>query len=708
MAEIITNKKFLDYGGLSKLWTIITGRFADKDKTITKLETRVGLGNVYDDDTKTEKQRTLIATLADNSTTQSVLLPNANDDAPGLMTPEHFAAVRDLQINIDKFAPFAGLKIGTGADANEVSLTGRKANIALKYLTTVDENGKTIGAKIALLDPNYPEQGNWNLSTQEAYDAAPEGKLGFCLKKDTDGKVTYYKWSIDGATGPVNALGEPIMNKPISEVDVTELLKTGMLARSDVKYFAPGSDAPDAKGGTYLELVFNINKNGVETTETQYINVSDLVDTYIAGEGIQFTSKTGDGIDDVASSAVINVVAATDTTLGAFRTGFEEGLKRYAVDLTDRKVDGEGKVTGEQAFVYIPWTETTVSVATEGKNVDGEMYLDIKVNKTTTDLADGSKNNDFLVTVEASEGIKAAEALTRSGVQNIVGDKNAADAPVDPNRAYVEIAKTQLVNKNGKDAGTEFTVTLSDDVKGSLDLANTAVQDFTATSVRTGVVDLVVTESGDAGNGTNKGKKAFDIQLGAGTVASLNLADSAMQSVKMMGTVVDQENPIYTAAEAKTAMELGSASQVNYATEISEANYTSTVKVDTFDEKGVVNGEKNSEARVNVATVQAVKTYVDGVHTTITGEVETYVGTVIDSLDSSFETTNVPADDTAQKKAARQMFTKIVINDGKLVTSIADENYVEADGISEMKYISIEDIADFREISDAEITALCI
>lgn len=708
MAEIITNKKFLDYGGLSKLWTIITGRFADKDKTITKLETQVGLGNVYGDDTKTEKQRTLIATLADNSTTQSVLLPNANDDAPGLMTPEHFAAVRDLQINIDKFAPFAGLKIGTGADANEVSLTGRKANIALKYLPTVDADGKTIGAKIALLDPNYPEQGNWNLSTQEAYDAAPDGKLGFCLKKDTDGKVTYYKWSIDGATGPVNALGEPIMNKPISEVDVTELLKTGMLASSDVKYFAPGDSAPDAKGGTYLELVFNINKNGVETTETQYINVSDLVDTYIPGEGIQFTSKAGEGIDDVASSAVINVVAATDTTLGAFRTGFEEGLKRYAVDLTDRKVDAEGKVTGEQAFVYIPWTETTVSVATKGANVDGEKYLDIKVDKTTTELADGSKNNDFLVTVEASEGIKAAEALTRTGVQNIVGDKNATDAAVEPNREYVVVTKEQLVNKGGHDAGTEFTVTLSDDVKGSLDLANTAVQDVTATSVRTGVVDLVVTESGDADNGTNKGKKAFDIQLGAGTVASLNLADSAMQTVKMMGTVVDQDSPVYTAAEAKTAMELGSASQVNYATEISEANYTSTVKVDTFDENGVVNGEKDSEARVNVATVQAVKTYVDGVHTTITGEVEAYVDTVIDSLDSSFVATDVPAADTAQQKAARQMFTKIVINDGKLVTSEDDAHYEEGKGVSEMKYISIEDIADFREISDAEITALCI
>lgn len=704
MAEITTNKRFLDYGGLSKLWTIITGRFADKDKTITKLETVIGYGTVYGDDNKTEKQRSLVATLADNTTTQTVLLPNANDDAPGLMTPEHFAAVRDLQVNIDKFAPFAGLKIGEGAAANEVSLTGRKANIALKYITEEDASGKTVGAKIALLDPNYPSEGKWNVSTKEAYDAV-EDKFGFCLKADTDGTITYYKWSVDGATGPVNALGEPIMNKPISEIDVTELLKTGMLASSDVKYFAPGAAGTDGKGGTYLELVFNVTKNGEETTETQYINVSDLVDTYIAGEGIAFTSKTGEEIDDAAVSAVINVVAATDTTLGAFRTGYTEGLKRYAVDLTDRTVDGEGNASGEQAFVYVPWTETTVSVATAGENVDGEKYLDIAVDTRETTLADGSKNKDFLVTVEASDGIKAAETLTRSGVQSIVGDKDAAEAEV-PNREYVVVSREQLKNQNDKDVGTEYTVTLSDDVKGSLNLANTAVQTVTATQVR-GVEDLVVTVSGDANNGANKGKKAYDIQLGAGAVASLDLADSAMQTVNMMGTKIDKENPVYTADKAKTAMELGSASQVNYAEVISEANFKSTVQVDST-EAGYVTGQTASAPRVNVATVEAVKTYVDSVHDTTTDEYEAHVAAVVEALDSKVETTDVPAADTAQKKAARQMFTKIVISDGKLVTSTADAHYEGAMGVSEMKYISIEDIADFREISDDEITALCI
>lgn len=699
MAEITTNKRFLDYGGLSKLWGIITNRFADKDKTITKLETAVALGPVYGDNTgKTEKQRSLIATLADETTTQTVLLPNANDEEPGLMTPEHFAAVRDLQVNIDKFAPFAGLKIGEGAGANEVSLTGRKANIALKYITTEDENGKTIGAKIALLDPNYPEVGQWNTSTKEAYDASDD-KFGFCLKVNNDGTTSYYKWSVDDATGPVNALGEPIMNKPISEVDVTELLKTGMLAASDVKYFAPGNSAPDTKGGTYLELVFNVNKNGVETTETQYINVSDLVDTYIAGEGIAFTNVTGTGIDDAAASAVINVVAATDTTLGAFRTGYAEQNKRYAVDLTDRVVDGEGKVSGEQAFVYIPWTETTVSAASAGKDADGNLYLTTNVTKTETTLADGSKNNDFLVTVEASEGIKAAEALSRTGVQTIVGD-----ATTDPNRVYIEVDKVQLTNDKGNDAGTQYTVTLSDDVKGSLDLANTAVQNVEATQVRK-TNDLVIDVT-EANNTDKKGAKSVEVYLGSDTIASLNLADTAMQSVNMMGTVLDQDSASYAASQAKTALGLGSASELNVASEISEANYKSTVKVDTV-EAGVVTGQTDVE-RVNVASVEAVKTYVDGVHTTITGEVEDYVTDVIESLDSSVSAGTIAATETAHKNGdAKQIFTDIVIVDGKIITEANKPEGYEGE-VSTSTYISINDIADFRSLTDDEIAGICI
>jgi hypothetical protein len=185
-----------------------------------------------------------------------------------------------------------------------------------------------------------------------------------------------------------------------------------------------------------------------------------------------------------------------------------------------------------------------------------------------------------------------------------------------------------------------------------------------------------------------------------------------MQTVNMMGTKIDQDKSIYLAVQAKTAMELGSASQVNYATEISEANFTSTVQIDSID-AGYVTGQKASDPRVNVATVEAVKTYVDNVHKTIfdkdtaSGEVVDYVTAVVDSLDSSIATTDIPAADTAQKKAARQMFTKIVINDGKLVSSETDTNYEEGKGVSEMKYISINDIADFREISDTEITDIC-
>ena len=57
-----------DYAGLETLWGIITNRFADKDKTINKLEISTTDGSV----------QTLVATLADGTTKKTVDLPNAS------------------------------------------------------------------------------------------------------------------------------------------------------------------------------------------------------------------------------------------------------------------------------------------------------------------------------------------------------------------------------------------------------------------------------------------------------------------------------------------------------------------------------------------------------------------------------------------------------------------------------------------------------
>ena len=676
---IDAKKQFLDYAGLSTLWTIITNRFADKDKTITKLE--------FAEENSGKDQR-LVATLADGTTTKSVVLPNATEEHAGLMSADHFTAVRDLQTNIDKFAPFAGLKLGDGSSTdNEVSLTGRKATIGLEYQVDRNADGTAKNAYIALLDPNYPASGSWRLDGADAtkYNAAAD-KTSWCVYKDADGKALYAEWSVSGSAGPVNALGEPIVSQPISKIDVTELVKTGLLIETDVVVLTADA-APDAKGGTYLKLVFAaVGEDGSDNPQTQYINVTDLVEIYTAGEGIAITEVAGTGMNDDKQTGIINVVAATDSTLGAIRTGFEEHDKRYAVDLT--AADATDPAKGEKAFVYIPWDEHKVAVVSEGvDSVDGKKYLDAKVDVTSKTLTDGSTEYTHTLTVEAGDGLKLAEGLAKTAVQSIVV-KNTYDEGDTQAKGtdYLVISEPESLGNKG----TKVTVDLTTSAKDSLALADSAVQSVAVANFND--ADRALAGEGDdivitpSNNADAKGGKGYTIALGDRTKGSLNLADSAVQSLTILGQTLNQNNTVLLADAAKQNMELGSAALVNTTDDETLATTQSLVTK--------ANGA--TEMRDTVATTAAVKGYVDTTASTIKTNYEGLIQTTIEGLDSETTAAPLAAESTAQGVAAKTVFTKIVIEDGKLV----DSKCVK-------EQLSINDIYDFRALSEDEIKTIC-
>ena len=665
---IDANKHFLDYSGLQTLWSIITGRFADKDKAITSLNITTS------EDGKTQ---TLNGVMIEGGTPSSVQLPNATEEHAGLMSADHFTAVRDLQTNIDKFAPFAGLKIHGTDDTygdHELSLTGRKATIGLEY--SKDESGK---AYISLLDPNYPAGGKWVQKDADQYEAAAN-KINWATPKDSDGTTQYWEW-VDATTensltvaGPVNALGEPIAKKPISQIDVTELVKTGLLINSDVVLNPEGYD-----NGTYLALTFDTYVDGVSTPQTQYINVTDLVDLYTAGEGVHIT-YTGTDADDTSTTGTINVIAATDSTLGAFRTGFAEHDKRYAIDLTDK--NESTPADGEKAFVHVPWDQHEVVISSVGvDSVDSKPYLVVSCEDiTTTSETDGSTTHKHTISVEAGDGIKLAEGLAKTAVQSIV--------EANPSEDYIVVSDpVSLDNK-----GTQVSLDLSATTKASLALADSAVQtvavgQYTAeqrpNADATTTNDIVITASEDA---ADKGKKAYTITLGDRTAASLNLADTAVQDVVIMGKTLTKDSKVYEVADAVKAMELGTARLVNTTDEVAEANFTSEVE----------KADGSKEARVTVATTEAVKTYVDTVASNTKTAYESLIQTTVQGLDSETTANKVAAAETAQDAEAQTVFTKIVIEDGKLV----DDKCVKAK-------LTINDITDFRALTEDEIKLIC-
>lgn len=699
-----TNKHFLDYDGLSTLWSIITNRFADKDKTITEQKVSLMTSTNDDDATKGKQTWSLVTTLADGATDKVTELPLANRVQPGLMTPDQFTMIDDLTANIEEMAPFAGLQLKNDVYTEEVSLTGRKATIELKYESALE--GSVRKAYISLLDPTYPAEGKWEDRTKEQYLAAAEAAtqagttlVGWADWTDSSNKVTYYyQWSVDGKTGPVNALGKPIKNKPISKIDVTDLLRTGLLENTDVV----------SKGGkTMLKLDFIVKSptTGNEEIQSQYIDVTDLVDIYTAGDGIKIVSRTSeptlgaDGeLDYKPTETEIALKYATDDERGAIRTGYTAAtglVRHYAIDV----VDGDDDTTGAgKAFVVVPWDNHEVTVFSDGKDANENPYLTIKDTSNTVDGADGSKTHKHTFQIEVADGIKQAEALARTAAQNIYGDSvttGEGDGAVTVN--YINVEKFQIGGSAEKGEGTNWTITLDQTVKDSLALADSAIQSVAVDDVdrdgRSTGADLIITSTD---NFDEKGQAGYTITLGARTIESLQNADSAIQTINLFGTDIRTTTDnadvdvVYTEAQLTKDIKLGSAIKANVSDYIAKSDDSTDKSESSYEIDGV------KEKKDNLPTVKAVKTYVESVKTDITQEYEGHVTGVVNSLNSAVEVDDVDANNTAQQLATTTFFTKIAITKGML-----DED------LSESRPLVIKDITDFRALNEDEIYTIC-
>lgn len=151
--------------------------------------------------------------------------------------------------------------------------------------------------------------------------------------------------------------------KVYSAIDVTELIKTGLLQRADL-VVNPAED----KLGTYIKLVFLTTTGESELL----INVSDLIDEYTAGDGINITPIGGNsGNDNQASTRRIDILAATSDKLGGIKIGYtrETGEERsYPVQLD----------SNNKAYVNVPW-KNIVSANTNNLVITSDSDNDVKI-----------------------------------------------------------------------------------------------------------------------------------------------------------------------------------------------------------------------------------------------------------------------------------------------------------------------------------------
>ena len=441
-----------------------------------------------------------------------------------------------------------------------------------------------------------------------------------------------YKTEADGKTY-ISLVGG---DDAVSKVDVTELVKTGLLSASDVIV---------SDGKTYLSLTFKVWENGAESTKTELINVSDLVDLYKAGEGLEI-SYENDAIDDTKTTGTITLKTATGSTLGGIKIGYASDAisdaRKYALEL-----DADGK-----AFVEVPWKEVVVKAG----ETDGYVTVNVADAVETTD-ANGNPTKTYTINVSANDTLKTVESLAKTSVQAVDGETD-----------FVVSTKTDM----GTDKGVKYGISLADSAKASLALADSAVQ-----TVSNG--DGIKVE---ISNEAVKGGKSYAISLNDATKTSLGLADSAVQEITILGTKLTKTANTYTVEAAKTALALGTASNSNVTTDDTLATQTSTV----------VGGAADAPT---VPTTLAVKTYVDRVVGAAAGDSSTAIKNAIESLDSSVSV-GTTTNEATQATDAQMVFTKIEIVDGKL----DDTKCVKA-------ALKVKDITDFRAITEAEIVALC-
>ena len=706
-------KQFLDYAGLQQFWGIIDAKFANKVDAA-----KVGS---FTFDAAPASVTMKYTDSAASPKTYDIALPMAvgggkvgdGDPQAGLLSAADKAIIDDLENRINDMAPFHGLKI----DGKEIYLPGKRGNIGLEFVTGGSVADGTRTAKIELVDLAYREAygtNSWSVITAEEYEANASNAAYYAH----DNK--YYKWSQDGVKGPVNNIQAPLMSAPISSIDVSELVKAGLLNDADVVY-RPASEG--VAEGMYLKLTFITNGAGSETKDV-YINVTDLVDIYSAGEGIDIANDAMNSDEGMATGSArtgtIKVKVATATDLGAVRVGFDDttadakAKQNYKVQL-----DANG-----HAYVAVPWEHTSVNVTTNDVNAAGEKYLVVtSAHELTKTDANGIPTPAYNFNVEVGQGVKNAEALAGTSVQSVsVGTVSEETGATGVSKdAYLKVSTEQMTRtvEGGAtiNAGTKVVAALTDSAIASLGHADTAVQKVVTANVDRGTDgytnhtptgdDLVVSLVNTAGTayGTEKGEKTIKVTLGEKTVASLDKADTALQTVTIMGTTLDTKtanSSIYTTAQAVQALSLGSAANVDTVDTVPAGVIGSEdgqLKDSDFQTE-VTKADGTQEARFTVATTKAVKTYVDAQNEAQSETLRTYTDNAIKDLDSSVTVTwgtSEHADYTAAYGAdakPHQVMVGVTQTDGELT---AADPYI----------LSITDIADFAPLSETDIKTIC-
>lgn len=419
-------RRFLDYDGLTTLWNNINSKFADNSEAV----------NVIDVESDSNDVKLYYNYVDTNSDSVEITFPKASEDKAGIIDSTTYITIQNLQSGDPALVPFKGLKI----DGNKLSVNGQSgiADIKLEYITKDDKS------YLSLVDSRFYGGSKWVEIPKAEYNEATnnDGTSRDDYKYYSD---KYLKWD-RGTTSNAPATdnyGNPILDIPKSEIDVTEFVKTGLLA--DANY--------EVKDGvSNIVLTFNVYKDGQTDIEEIRIDVSDLIDIYLAGEGISIIHENTIG-DTEQNTSTISLKTSTTEKLGGIKiakdnesysvssktSGISSNIETNSTN--SNRYRGVEIDSNDKAFVYVPWT-------------------DITVNPNTLTLTEDESN--LTSTIDLSKSTKDSLELANTSLQNIKVLNETISGPNEHFEITVDDAKKDLALGSASGVAYTTNVTLTE------------------------------------------------------------------------------------------------------------------------------------------------------------------------------------------------------------------------------------------------------
>lgn len=254
--------------------------------------------------------------------------------------------------------------------------------------------------------------------------------VGLTYYTDTTGEKPVYEIRLTGKGGEV-----------ISTIDAKSFVKDGMLDSVELV-----ANPADQAAGTYLVLTWNTEAG---LSEPMYVPVTDLIDVYTAGDGIDITGKVVKAVvksndpyievttEGIASKGIDNAItiaknAVVGTTEDAETAITLHGIKKYAANLVSAHESTmttalAGKADKESYDTFVSETNTTLS-GIKVTDVDTAEVSGVKLTKselgiigvsvTTETLAEDLVGAPSEVGAIAGTTIKLGQAITDGAAEN--------------------------------------------------------------------------------------------------------------------------------------------------------------------------------------------------------------------------------------------------------------------------------------------------